>query len=78
MPLPAWPSALMTIARSRPVFEACQAYALTLPKVVDVPDARSRTINVVPIAVGGARVEVSDDDAEKAVEVLKLSGSEDQ
>ena len=38
----------------------------------------TNSANWIPIAVGGARVEVSDDDAEKAVEVLKLSGSEDQ
>ena len=38
----------------------------------------TNSANWIPIAVGGARVEVSDDDAEKAVEVLKLSGSEGQ
>jgi hypothetical protein len=32
----------------------------------------------IPIAVGGARVEVSDEDAEKAMEVLNLSESEGQ
>ena len=30
----------------------------------------TNSANWIPIAVGGARVEVSDDDAEKAVEVL--------